>query len=72
MPLQHFFRPLRLALAGCAAALACAVAGLSAHAQDFPTKPIELNVLFPAGSSAGRVVVSGPVGGTARNSLATR
>ena len=27
---------------------------------------------FPAGSSAGRVVVSGPVGGTARNSLATR
>ena len=52
MPLQHFFRPLRLSLAGCAAALACAVAGLSAHAQDFPTKPIELNVLFPAGSSA--------------------
>ncbi|NDH51101.1 MAG: tripartite tricarboxylate transporter substrate binding protein [Betaproteobacteria bacterium] len=52
MPLQHFFRPLRLALAGCAAALACGVAGLSAHAQDFPTKPIELNVLFPAGSSA--------------------
>ncbi len=54
----------RLALIGSGLLLAVAAAPLAA--QDFPTKPVELTVLFPAGSSAD-VVARGLAEGMARN-----